>query len=159
MICIISPFCYWLHKNQARKRTKMRGMMSSQMPSPHTLSKWKTTTTKAGLAECLYHKGSWTKHPRAGSWAYPFHRIIHWHQSLKPFAMKNVCEFHVDGRMESLCALHNPVFVHIGCIVITRSSANIQKSLHYICFYSFGEIFHVKHCEIIFHVKHCEITI
>lgn len=63
---------------------------------------------------------------KASLCAYPFHRIVHWHQSLKPFAMQNVCKFHVDGQHGSR-VLHNPVLVHIWCIVITRGSENIQK--------------------------------
>lgn len=49
--------------------------------------------------------------------------------------MQDVCKFHVDGQHGS-CVLHNPVFIHIWCIVITRSSANIQKGVLLHTFFS-----------------------
>lgn len=64
----------------------------------------------------------------ASSRAHPFHRVIHWHQSLEPFAMQDVCEFHVDGQ-HGARVLQNPVFIHVRCIVVTRSSENIQKGV------------------------------
>lgn len=55
------------------------------------------------------------------SLAHLFHGIINRQQSLKPFALQNICKFHVD-RKHRACILHDPVLIHIWCMVVTRSA-------------------------------------
>lgn len=63
--------------------------------------------------------------------------------------MQNVGKFHVDGQHGSR-VLHNPVLIHVWCIVITRRSENIQKGVVLLSILEpFREIAQVKGSEII----------
>lgn len=145
MFWFLSPLCPWLRKNRVWRGhgggevliSSLNALSLSLSPSIK-LNEQKTTAipTKQDWQERVY-AGAAGPEPtaEASSWAYPFHRVIHWHQSLKPFAMQNVGKFHVDGQ-HGACVLHDPVFVHIRCIVITGSSENTQKEVFTICIFS-----------------------
>lgn len=50
-----------------------------------------------------------------------FHRVINWHQGLKPFALQDVGELHVDWQ-HGPRVLHYPVLIHVWCVVIAGSA-------------------------------------
>lgn len=57
---------------------------------------------------------------------YLLHWVIHRHESLQPFPVEKVGELHVDGSHWA-CVLHDPVFVHIWCIVVAGGARRAQQ--------------------------------
>ena len=66
---------------------------------------------------------------REGGKGFPYllYRVIYRHEGLQPLPVEEVGELHVD-RPHRACVLHDPVFVHVWCIVVTWGSG--QRETH-----------------------------
>lgn len=153
-ICGASPLCMmfwfvslcsWLHKNKVWRGNRGHKVREGW----HILSLLKKTKQNKTTEQ---DRQEWEVGPKpvteASSRAYPFHRVIHWHQRLKPFAMQHVCELHVDGQHGSR-VLHDPVLIHVWGIVIAGSSEKIQKGVLLCMFSSLREISQGNGCKMI----------